>query len=82
MRPNDTGAVAASFTSLPWGDVSSASVGGTGGEQVNAIFAGLDLDTFCRLLAHTLRIVAGGSLRSARQDVEIVIIPDQHIWRL
>jgi RHS repeat-associated protein len=45
MRTNYTGAVAASFTSLPWGDASSATIGGSGAELDNAIFAGLDLDT-------------------------------------
>jgi RHS repeat-associated protein len=45
LRTNYTGAVAATFFSLPWGDDSSATIGGTGSYLDNAIFAGLDADT-------------------------------------
>jgi RHS repeat-associated protein len=44
LRTNSTGAVASSYSSLPWGDASSATIGGNGANQDNALFAGLDTD--------------------------------------
>jgi RHS repeat-associated protein len=44
-RTDYTGALAATFTSLPYGDASSAVIGGYGPDQDNSIFAGMDLDT-------------------------------------
>jgi RHS repeat-associated protein len=44
-RTDNTGAVASTYSSLPWGDASSATLGGVGANEDNAIFAGLDLDT-------------------------------------
>jgi RHS repeat-associated protein len=45
LRTNYLGQAAQRYSSLPWGDDSSAAIGGDGDNQDNAIFAGLDLDT-------------------------------------
>ncbi len=45
MRTNDSGAVAASFTSLPWGDGYAGSIPDAGAGQETFQFAGMDQDT-------------------------------------
>ena len=44
LRTNDAGAVVSTYPLLPWGDGSSATYSGTGANQDNAAFAGLDAD--------------------------------------
>lgn len=44
VRTSYNGAVAATFTSLPWSDGSSQTVGGEGADQEDLSFAGLNLD--------------------------------------
>ena len=44
MRTNYAGAVGSSYKSLPWGDGYAATVNGSGGDQDNEHFAGLERD--------------------------------------